>query len=103
MAARGYSGPVPTALITGITGQDGLFLSELLVDKGYTVHGLARAESPRLQRLRREVPAVNIVHGDLCDSASLVRALDESQPDEVYNLAATSFVGLSWRLAELNA
>ena len=94
---------MPRALITGITGQDGLFLSELLLEKGYEVYGLARAESQRLDRLRREVPAATVVHGDLGDIASLVRALDASQPDEVYNLAATSFVGLSWQLAELNA
>jgi GDPmannose 4,6-dehydratase len=94
---------VSTALITGITGQDGLFLSELLLDKGYDVVGLARSESPRLDRVRREVPDVRLVYGDLCDLPSLVRALDAARPDEVYNLAATSFVGLSWQLAELNA
>ncbi len=92
-----------TALITGVTGQDGLFLSELLLDKGYDVYGLARAESPRLERVRREAPGVQVVFGDLCDLPSLVRALDLARPDEVYNLAATSFVGLSWQLAELNA
>ena len=94
---------MPRALITGVTGQDGLFLSELLLRKGYDVYGLARAESQRLTRLRREVPGVKLVFGDLCDVSSLVQALEQSSPDEVYNLAATSFVGLSWQLAELNA
>ena len=94
---------MPRALITGITGQDGLFLSELLLRKGYEVYGLARAESQRLERVRHEVPGVQIVYGDLCDVSSLVQALELAAPDEVYNLGATSFVGLSWQLAELNA
>lgn len=94
---------MPRALITGVTGQDGLFLSELLISKGYQVYGLARAESQRLARLKREVPGVNLVYGDLCDVSSLVQAMEVSSPSEVYNLAATSFVGLSWQLAELNA
>jgi len=94
---------MPRALITGITGQDGLFLSELLLDKGYDVFGLARSESQRLSRLQHQVPGVHVLYGDLRDMSSLVHALEEARPDEVYNLAATSFVGLSWQLAELNA
>jgi GDPmannose 4,6-dehydratase len=91
------------ALITGVTGQDGLFLAELLLDKGYEVFGLVRPESLRTERLAIEVPGVRAVPGDLRDMSSLVRALEHSAPDEVYNLAATSFVGSSWELAELNA
>jgi GDPmannose 4,6-dehydratase len=94
---------MPRALITGVTGQDGLFLSELLLAKGYDVFGLARSESMRLARLEAEAPGVRIIYGDLCDMPSLLGALDESRPDEIYNLAATSFVGHSWKLAELNA
>lgn len=94
---------MPRALITGVTGQDGLFLSELLISKGYEVYGLVRAESQRLARLKREVADVRLVYGDLGDVSSLLRALEVSAPTEVYNLAATSFVGLSWQLAELNA
>ena len=94
---------MPRALITGITGQDGYFLAELLVRKGYEVYGLARPESQRLSRFKREIPEVKVVYGDLCDVSSLLQALEVSQPNEVYNRAATSFVGLSWQLAELNA
>lgn len=92
-----------SALITGVTGQDGLYLSELLLAKGYDVFGLVRPDGDQGLRLQRDVAGVRPVPGDLRDMASLVRSLEASQPDEVYNLAATSFAGLSWQFAELNA
>jgi GDPmannose 4,6-dehydratase len=93
---------MPRALITGITGQDGLYLAELLVAKGYEVFGLVRGQSnPKLQTVERIVPAVELVEGDLTDLPSLIGAVEIAAPDEVYNLGAISFVGLSWRQAEL--
>ncbi|MBB3042218.1 GDP-mannose 4,6-dehydratase [Nocardioides soli] len=93
---------MPTALITGITGQDGLYLAELLVAKGYDVHGLIRGQNnPKLDLVRRLLPEVRLHHGDLTDMSSLIRALRESQPDEVYNLGAVSFVAYSWENAAL--
>ena len=83
------------ALITGITGQDGSYLAELLLDKGYEVHGMVRprGEHPPARPVRDEV----VIHtGDLLDEGSLTRVLSECQPDEVYNLAGTSFVAASW-------
>ena len=91
-----------TALITGITGQDGLYLSELLLSKGYEVYGLIRGQNnPKADLVAREVPEVRVLTGDLTDLSSLLRALRVAQPDEVYNLGAISFVGLSWKQAEL--
>jgi GDPmannose 4,6-dehydratase len=93
---------VPRALITGITGQDGLYLAELLVDKGYEVYGLIRGQNnPKADLVARTVPDVKIVAGDLTDLSSLMRALNTSQPDEVYNLGAVSFVAYSWEQAAL--
>jgi GDPmannose 4,6-dehydratase len=93
---------MPTALITGITGQDGLYLAELLLAKGYDVHGLVRGQNnPKLDLVRRLLPDVTIHHGDLTDLSSLLRALRHSDPDEVYNLAAVSFVAYSWENAPL--
>src|SRR4051794_712601 len=93
---------MPRALITGITGQDGLYLAELLVGKGYEVFGLVRGQSnPKLQVVEAIVPAVELVEGDLTDLPSLIGAIEVAQPDEIYNLGAISFVGLSWRQAEL--
>ncbi len=90
------------ALITGVTGQDGRHLSELLLDKGYEVYGLIRGQhNPKRAVLEREVPDVKIVGGDLTDQGSLISALQQSQPDEVYNLGAMSFVTLSWMQPEL--
>lgn len=89
-----------SALITGVTGQDGAYLSQLLLRKGYRVHGLlARRSTDTLWRLRelgieREV---NLVDGDLNDLSSLIRAMEVSKADEVYNLGAQSFVGTSWQ------
>ena len=93
---------MPRALITGITGQDGLYLAELLAAKGYEVFGLVRGQSnPKVQVVERIVPAVELIEGDLTDLPSLIGAMEVAQPDEVYNLGAISFVGLSWKQAEL--
>jgi GDPmannose 4,6-dehydratase len=93
---------MPRALITGITGQDGLYLSELLVSKGYEVFGLIRGQNnPKLELVRRTVPEVQLLTGDLTDLSSLLRALEVAQPDEVYNLGAISFVAYSWENAML--
>jgi GDPmannose 4,6-dehydratase len=93
---------VPRALITGITGQDGLYLSELLLSKGYEVFGLIRGQNnPKADLVARVVPEVTVLTGDLTDLSSLVRALNVAQPDEVYNLGAVSFVAYSWEQAAL--
>jgi GDPmannose 4,6-dehydratase len=85
------------ALITGLTGQDGSYLAEFLLDLGYEVIGLRRRTSRlNLDRIRH-LPDVRLEDGDLLDQSSLIGALERSQPDEVYNLAAQSFVGTSWR------
>ncbi|NMM23829.1 MAG: GDP-mannose 4,6-dehydratase [Phycicoccus sp.] len=90
------------ALITGITGQDGLYLSELLLSKGYEVSGLIRGQNnPKFDLVRELVPGVKLVTGDLTDFSSLIRALETTQPDEVYNLGAISFVAYSWENAML--
>jgi len=86
------------ALITGITGQDGSYLAELLLDKGYEVYGAVRRSStPSNERIAHLGDRVTLLAGDLSDAASLLDAVEESQPDEVYNLGAQSFVGDSWR------
>ncbi|OBF29398.1 GDP-mannose 4,6-dehydratase [Mycobacterium sp. ACS1612] len=86
------------ALITGITGQDGGYLTELLLSKGYQVYGLVRGQNnPKEPGLRAEFPEVHILHGDLLDMSSLVSAMHVAQPDEVYNLAAVTFVAYSWQ------
>jgi GDPmannose 4,6-dehydratase len=88
------------ALITGITGQDGSYLAESLLGKGYEVHGLVRRSSTDpLDRVAHLVDSLNLIPGDMSDQASLIDAVEESRPDEVYNLAAQSFVGDSWRQA----
>jgi GDPmannose 4,6-dehydratase len=88
------------ALITGLTGQDGSYLAELLLDKGYEVHGLVRRSSTDpLGRVAHLAGKVNIIPGDMGDQGSLIDAVTEAQPDEVYNLAAQSFVGDSWKQA----
>ena len=93
---------MPRALITGITGQDGLYLGELLTAKGYEVFGLVRGQSnPKVATVERIIPGVQLLEGDLTDLSSLIGAVEISQPDEVYNLGAISFVGLSWKQAEL--
>ncbi len=95
---------MPTALITGIGGQDGRHLGELLVSKGYTVYGMLNGQrNDGAHLVARELPNVIQVRGDLADSSSLARVLEETQPDEVYNLAAISFVGMSFSQPELTA
>jgi GDPmannose 4,6-dehydratase len=87
----------PTALITGITGQDGSYLAELLLEKGYRVVGMTRRSSTdAMERIAHIVDRLEIVQGDLLDQASLVSALQDVHPTEVYNLAAQSFVPTSW-------
>ena len=85
------------ALITGVTGQDGSYLADLLLEKGYEVHGLIRRTSTSdLSRIRHIQDRIKLVPGDLMDQHSLTTAVHEIQPDEVYNLAAQSFVAASW-------
>jgi GDPmannose 4,6-dehydratase len=91
-----------SALITGITGQDGSYLAEFLLDKGYCVSGLIRRSSSlNLDRLVDVVDRIALISGDLLDQNSLVAAIEQSEADEVYNLAAQSFVATSWRQADL--
>ncbi|MCL5746903.1 MAG: GDP-mannose 4,6-dehydratase [Patescibacteria group bacterium] len=86
-----------TALITGITGQDGPYLAELLLSKGYKVYGLVRRLStPNMENIGHISDKIELVSGDLLDQGSLTDAIEESKPDEVYNLAAQSFVKASW-------
>ncbi len=95
---------MPRALITGVTGQDGQHLAHLLHEKGYEVFGVVKGQNnPKLEMMRDEFPFVEILPGDLADLPSLVKALEVAQPDEVYNLAAISFVALSWNQAELTS
>ena len=86
------------ALITGITGQDGSYLAELLLDKGYEVYGMVRRSSTEnFERIGHLTDRVRLVQADLLDQSSLVEALEEAQPEEVYNLGAQSFVPTSCR------
>ncbi len=86
-----------SALITGITGQDGSYLAELLLSKGYKVYGLVRRTSHlNLERIEHIIDRIKIYLGDLTDLSSLIRVIEECEPDEVYNLAAQSFVYTSW-------
>jgi GDPmannose 4,6-dehydratase len=86
-----------TALITGITGQDGSYLAEFLLDKGYRVVGMTRRSSTdTMERIEHLQDRIELIQGDLLDQASLVAALQTAQPQEVYNLAAMSFVPTSW-------
>jgi len=85
------------ALITGVTGQDGSYLAELLLDKGYKVYGLRRRTStPNYENVEHIKDQIEWLDGDLTDLASLIYAVNAAQPDEVYNLAAQSFVATSW-------
>ena len=87
---------MPKALITGITGQDGSYLAEILLDKGYDVIGVVRRSSTsNFSRIQHIQDKIQIVHGDLVDQTSLIGLLEEHRPDEVYNLAAQSFVPTS--------
>jgi len=88
---------MPTALITGITGQDGSYLAELLLSKGYNVVGVARRSSTvNYERIEHLLDDITVVQGDLQDQGSLLGLLEEYEPTEVYNLAAQSFVPTSW-------
>jgi len=89
------------ALITGITGQDGSYLAELLLDKGYEVHGIVRRSSvPTTQRIDHIIDRITLHEGDLSDSSSIVRVIGKIRPDEIYNLAAQSHVQVSFDAAE---
>ena len=95
---------IKRALVTGVTGQDGGHLAELLLAEGYEVFGLVRGQNnPRRALVEAEFPAVTIIEGDLTDTASLVRAVEQSDPHEVYNLAAVSHVGFSFSNPTLTA
>lgn len=95
---------MPSALVTGITGQDGLYLAEFLLSKGYDVFGLIRGQNnPKIEMVERVVPEVQLIAGDLTDIPSLIRALEVSRPDEVYNLGAISYVAYSWDQALLTS
>ena len=93
-----------TALITGITGQDGSYLAELLLEKGYRVVGMVRHTSTEgVERIRHILDQVELQQGDLLDQLSLISLIEATKPDEVYNLAAQSFVPASWRQPVLTA
>jgi len=88
---------VKRALITGVTGQDGSYLAEFLLEKGYEVYGMVRRSSyQNVWRIEHILDRIHLVEGDLLDQLSLIKILEETQPDEVYNLAAQSFVPTSW-------
>ncbi len=95
------------ALITGITGQDGSYLAELLAEKGYEVHGLIRRASSyntsRIDLLCNTQKSIKLHYGDLSDSSNLIRLVKEIQPDEIYNLAAMSHVAVSFESPEYTA
>ena len=103
------------ALITGITGQDGSFLAEFLIDKGYEVHGVLRRSSSfntgRIEHLyldewvrdMKKDRLINLHYGDMTDSSSLIRIIQQVQPDEIYNLAAQSHVKVSFDVPEYTA
>jgi len=99
------------ALITGITGQDGAYLAELLLKKGYTVHGIKRRSSlfntERIDHLYQDPheknPKFFLHYGDLTDSTNLIRIVQETQPDEIYNLGAQSHVQVSFETPEYTA
>jgi GDPmannose 4,6-dehydratase len=94
----------PRALITGITGQDGSYLADLLLEKGYEVYGMVRRSSTEnFERISHLVDRVTLVQADLLDQPSLFGALEDSRPAEVYNLAAQSFVPTSWKQPVLTA
>ncbi len=103
--------PSKVALITGITGQDGSYLAEFLLDKGYTVHGIKRrASSFNTQRVDHiyqdphvSSPRLQLHYGDLSDTSNLVRIIQETRPDEVYNLGAQSHVAVSFESPEYTA
>src|SRR6201996_592827 len=96
--------PARRALITGITGQDGSYLAEFLLDQGYEVHGMVRrASTEKFDRIEQIRDRITLHQGDLLDQRSLVDALRASNPSEIYNLAAMSFVAVSWIQPTLTA
>ena len=103
--------PAKTALITGITGQDGSYLAELLLEKGYAVHGIKRRASSfntsRIDHLYQDPhesdPRLVLHYGDLTDSTNLIRIIQQVQPDEIYNLGAQSHVAVSFEAPEYTA
>jgi GDPmannose 4,6-dehydratase len=96
--------PARRALITGITGQDGSYLAELLLEQGYDVHGMVRRSSTeRFERIDHVRNRITLHQGDLLDDRSLVDTLRAAKPDEIYNLAAMSYVGVSWVQPTLTA
>ena len=103
--------PYKTALITGITGQDGSYLAELLLEKGYEVHGIKRRASSfntsRIDHLYQDPheddPRLVLHYGDLTDSSNLIRIIQQVQPDEIYNLGAQSHVAVSFEAPEYTA
>lgn len=93
-----------TALITGITGQDGYHLAEFLHGKGYEVYGIIRGQhNPKRARVEQEQPFVKLIEADITDPSSLIRAIEIARPDEFYNLAAISHVGYSFKVPQLVA
>ncbi len=93
-----------SALMTGITGQDGSYLAELLLEKGYDVHGMVRrASTEKFDRIEHLRDRITLHQGDLLDQRSLVDTLRAAQPQEIYNLAAMSFVAVSWIQPTLTA
>ena len=97
-----------TALITGVTGQDGSYLAELLLEKGYQVHGLIRRSSQTNTKLLTKIindqsNNFKLHYGDLTDSTNLIRIIQQVQPDEIYNLGAQSHVAVSFESAEYTA
>ena len=95
---------MPTALITGITGQDGTHLTKFLLEKGYDIVGLVNGQSnARHAEFAGRFPQVQLCQGDLTDFASILQIILDTQPDEIYNLGAISFVGLSFKQPELTA
>lgn len=93
-----------SALVTGVTGQDGSYLAEFLLGKGYKVYGLTRRSSTTpTSRIEHLLDKIELLPGDLLDQSSLMDAVEQSQPDEVYNLAAQSFVHTSWNQPVLTA
>src|SRR2546422_9418087 len=89
---------MPKALITGITGQDGSYLAEFLLGKGYQVYGMVRrSSSEKFDRINHLIDKVHLIQGDLLDQLSLIDSLETTETDEVYNLAAQSFVPRSWQ------
>jgi GDPmannose 4,6-dehydratase len=94
----------PSALVTGITGQDGSYLAELLLEHGYDVHGMVRrASTEKFERIEHIRERIVLHQGDLLDQRSLVDAMRAAEPDEIYNLAAMSFVAVSWIQPTLTA